>query len=121
MSTLQANEYVPFEQIKHFSEDGSEFWYARELSLVLDYVQWRNFAKVLDRAKIACKNSGYEINHHFAEVFLCIVLNDIGRLFSIKAQTYGKGFTLNDAERVIKEPLGIEIGWRYERPICRIS
>ncbi len=68
MSTLQAREYVPFEQIKHFSEDGSEFWYARELSLVLDYVQWRNFAKVLDRAKIACKNSGYEINHHFAEV-----------------------------------------------------
>lgn len=35
---------------------------------MLDYVQWRNFAKVLDRAKIACKNSEYEINHHFAEV-----------------------------------------------------
>lgn len=68
MSTLQANEYVPFEKIKHFSEDGSEFWYARELSLVLEYMQWRNFAKVLDRAKIACKNSGYLINHHFAEV-----------------------------------------------------
>ncbi len=68
MSTLQANEYVPFEQIKQFSKDGSEFWYARELSLVLEYVQWRNFAKVLNRAKIACKNSGYEIPHHFAEV-----------------------------------------------------
>ncbi|MCX6220378.1 MAG: hypothetical protein NTZ69_05265 [Bacteroidia bacterium] len=30
--------------------------------------QWRNFEKVLDRAKLACKNSGYEIVDHFAEV-----------------------------------------------------
>ncbi len=52
MSTLQANEYVPFEQIKQVSEEGNEYWYARELALVLEYVQWRNFAKVLDRAKI---------------------------------------------------------------------
>jgi hypothetical protein len=68
MSTLQANEYVPFEQIKHASEDGYEFWFARELSLVLEYAQWRNFAKVLDRAKIACMNSGYQLGDHFAEV-----------------------------------------------------
>jgi DNA-damage-inducible protein D len=68
MSTLQAKEYVPFEQIKQVSEDGNEFWYARELALVLEYVQWRNFAKVLDRAKVACKNSGYAMDHHFAEV-----------------------------------------------------
>ncbi len=26
MSTLQADEYVPFGQIKHFPEDGSEAW-----------------------------------------------------------------------------------------------
>lgn len=68
MSDLKAKEYVPFEQIKHLSEDGQEFWYARELSVILEYVQWRNFVKVLDRAKLACKNSGYNINHHFAEV-----------------------------------------------------
>ena len=40
----------------------------RELALVLEYVQWRNFAKVLERAILACKNSGYEIDNHFAEV-----------------------------------------------------
>ncbi|MFH1096783.1 MAG: DNA damage-inducible protein D [Candidatus Desantisbacteria bacterium] len=68
MSNLIAKEYKTFESIKHFSDDGHEFWYARELAMVLEYVQWRNFVKVLDRAMLACKNSGYEIMDHFAEV-----------------------------------------------------
>ncbi|OGJ92041.1 MAG: DNA damage-inducible protein D [Candidatus Raymondbacteria bacterium RifOxyA12_full_50_37] len=68
MSNLKAKEYVSFEAIKHVSDDGAEFWYARELAPVLEYVQWRNFAKVLDRAMLACKNSGYALQDHFAEV-----------------------------------------------------
>ncbi|MCX6237128.1 MAG: DNA damage-inducible protein D [Bacteroidia bacterium] len=68
MSDLKAIEYKSFEAIKHLSEDGDEYWYARELATVLEYVQWRNFQKVLDRAILACKNSGYEIIDHFAEV-----------------------------------------------------
>jgi len=36
--------------------------------MALEYVQWRNFVKVLDRAKPSCKNSGYAIIDHFAEV-----------------------------------------------------
>jgi DNA-damage-inducible protein D len=68
VSTLRAKEYNSFEAIKHVSEDGTEFWYARELSPVLEYVQWRNFSKVLDRATLACKNSGYAVTDHFAEV-----------------------------------------------------
>lgn len=68
MSNLLAKEYKLFESIKHLSGDGYEFWYARELALVLEYVQWRNFTKVLDRAKLSCKNSGYAIADHFAEV-----------------------------------------------------
>jgi DNA-damage-inducible protein D len=68
MSTLNAKEYKSFEAIKHVSDDGNEFWYARELAPILEYVQWRNFAKVLDRAMLACKNSRYAIPDHFAEV-----------------------------------------------------
>lgn len=68
MSNLIAKEYKPFESIKHISDDGNEFWYARELMAVLEYAEWRNFSKVLDRAKLACKNSGYEINDRFVEV-----------------------------------------------------
>lgn len=74
MSNLIAKEYKSFEAIKHLSEDGREFWHARELAMVLEYVQWRNFAKVLDRAKLSCKNSGYAIADHFAEVSKTIAM-----------------------------------------------
>ena len=68
MSTLIAKEYKSFENTKRISVDGTEFWYARELADVLEYVQWRNFSKVLARAMLACKNSGYKVSDHFAEV-----------------------------------------------------
>lgn len=68
MSSLKAKEYRLFEEIKHIDKVGNEYWNARELAQILDYIQWRNFSKVLDRAKLACKNSGYPINDHFAEV-----------------------------------------------------
>ncbi len=68
MSNLKATEYSAFEKIKHVSDEGVEYWFARELALVLEYVQWRNFEKVIDRARLACLNSGYEITDHFAEV-----------------------------------------------------
>lgn len=68
MADLKAKEYQRFEDIKHTTEDGVEFWYARELASVLDYVQWRNFSKVIDRAMLACQNSGFSIDDHFAEV-----------------------------------------------------
>lgn len=54
--------------IKRIAENGSEFWCARELAPVLEYAQQRNFAKVIDKAMIACSNSGYDTGYHFAEV-----------------------------------------------------
>jgi len=68
MSNLIAKEYQGFEQIKHIDELGNEYWFARELATVLGYVQWRNFSKVLDRAMLACRNSGFSITDQFAEV-----------------------------------------------------
>lgn len=68
MSKLIAKEYKRFEDIKEVRKDGSEFWSARKLSLALDYIQWRNFQKVIQRAMIACENSGHNILDDFAEV-----------------------------------------------------
>ena len=68
MSNLQAEEYKNFEEIKKIREDGTEYWNARELSEVLQYKKWENFAKVIDRAKLACDNSGLNIQDHFPEV-----------------------------------------------------
>lgn len=68
MSNLKAKEYKSFEEIKRTKENGTEYWNARELSEVLQYKKWENFAKVIDRAKLACQNSGFEIDDHFPEV-----------------------------------------------------
>lgn len=68
MTELKAKEYKKFEDIKHIREDGSEFWSARELSDALEYTQWRNFSKVIERAMIACENSGHDVFYDFAEV-----------------------------------------------------
>lgn len=68
LSNLQAEEYKNFEEIKKIREDGTEYWNARELSEVLQYKKWENFSKVIDRAKLACNNSGFEIHNHFPEV-----------------------------------------------------
>ena len=57
-----------FENIKHIDEYGNEYWYARELSKVLEYKDWRNFLKVLNKAKEACENSGFDVDEQLVEV-----------------------------------------------------
>lgn len=68
LSNLKAEEYKNFEEIKKIREDGTEYWSARDLSEVLQYKKWENFAKVIDRAKLACQNSGRNIEDDFPEV-----------------------------------------------------
>lgn len=57
-----------FEEIKHIDENGSEFWYARELMPILQYSNWQNFEKIIDKAKISCENSGISVFDHFTDV-----------------------------------------------------
>ena len=57
-----------FENIKNIDQYGEEYWYARELSKVLEYKDWRNFLKVLNKAKEACKNSGFNVEEQLVEV-----------------------------------------------------
>lgn len=63
-----ANTESLFESIRHVDEYGQEFWYARELQVALEYTEWRNFCKVIDRAKEACKGSENAVSDHFVEV-----------------------------------------------------
>ena len=48
--------------------EGLEFWFARDLQVLLDYNDWRNFINVIEKAKISCKNSGQEVGDHFVDV-----------------------------------------------------
>lgn len=50
------------------TENGTEFWLARNLQTLLGYEQWRNFLNVIDKAKISCANSGHKVSDHFADV-----------------------------------------------------
>ena len=68
MSELVQYSEQTFESIKHINEYGEEYWLARELQPVLEYAQWRRFADAIERAKLACKNSGFEVDDHFADV-----------------------------------------------------
>lgn len=57
-----------FEDIKHIDENGVEYWYARELMPILQYSNWQNFEKIIDKSKISCKNSGISVFEHFIDV-----------------------------------------------------
>ena len=57
MSNIEKYSENIFESIKHIDQNGNEYWYARELSKVLEYRDWRNFQKVVDKAIISAKNS----------------------------------------------------------------
>ena len=56
-----------FEDIRH-ERDGVEYWYARELQVLLEYREWRNFTNVIDKAKQACESVGQPLEDHFVDV-----------------------------------------------------
>ena len=51
-----------------YTQNGVEYWMARDLQKLLDYEEWRNFLKVIDKAKLACSNSRQNISDHFVDV-----------------------------------------------------
>ena len=57
-----------FEEIKHINEFGEEYWSARELMPILQYSNWQNFEKIIDKAKVACQNSNAQVVDHFTDV-----------------------------------------------------
>ena len=58
----------PFERIKRTNEANNEYWESRDLADVLEYTQYRNFEAVIEKAKLACFNSGHRIDDHFADI-----------------------------------------------------
>ena len=54
-----------FEDIKHIDELGNEYWEARELMPALEYSKWEHFVKVINKAKISCNLSGFNVDEHF--------------------------------------------------------
>ena len=71
MNKLEKNQNYTnetFEDIKHIDENGVEFWYARELMHILQYSNWQNFEKIINKAKISCENSNINVLDHFTDI-----------------------------------------------------
>lgn len=62
-----------FEDYAH-ETDGVEFWFARELQILLGYVEWRKFQGVIEKAKEACKNSDHDVDDHFVDAAKTIAM-----------------------------------------------
>ena len=73
-------EYIEkiFEDIKHVDEEGHEYWFARELQIILQYKEWRKFLGVLEKAHTACNKSKNRIFDHFVQVDKMIKLGKGG-------------------------------------------
>ena len=57
-----------FESYANKAEDGIEFWFARDVQHLLEYNEWRNFTKVINKAKTACETAGHGISDHFVGI-----------------------------------------------------
>ena len=71
---LVENEQKLFEDIKHTTEDGVEYWLARELAPLLGYSTWQKFTTVIKRAITSCDSFGQNPDDHFNQVVKMVSL-----------------------------------------------
>jgi DNA-damage-inducible protein D len=68
MTSIEKYSEDTFEKIKHLTGDGQEYWLARELQAALEYKEWRNFVKTINKAKTTCKSSMQAADCHFVDI-----------------------------------------------------
>lgn len=68
----------PFDQIKRMNDADIEHWSSRDFSVVLGYGDYRNFEGVVEKAKLACFNSGNRVEDHFVDVTEMIGVRGVG-------------------------------------------
>lgn len=91
---------IPFEDIKRKSENIAEFWSSRQLSKVLEYSEYRHFLPVIERAKVACKNSGQKIENHFEDYLYMVKLgsNTSRQISDVKLSRYACYLIMQNAD-----------------------
>ena len=73
MTNTISRQQLNFEQIRHL-ENEYEFWFARELMPMLGYRNWRDFHNAIEKAKIACEESGNSYFDHFEDTLKTIIM-----------------------------------------------
>ena len=69
MKEIESYKEKIFEEIKHIDKEGNEYWEARELQKILEYKEWRNFRKVIDKAILSCINSNTNLYNQQFVIF----------------------------------------------------
>ncbi|MBR5167984.1 MAG: DNA damage-inducible protein D [Salinivirgaceae bacterium] len=63
-----------FESIKQIDENGIEYWTSRSLWKILEYAEYRYFLPVIEKAKLACENSGVSVADHFVDILEMVTI-----------------------------------------------
>ncbi len=89
-----------FEQLKRLDDAGNEFWSARELSKVLEYSEYRHFLPVIERAKEASTNSGYQVADHFEDMLDMVTIGSGAKrkIESVKLSRYACYLIVQNAD-----------------------
>lgn len=64
------------EGAKRLTEDGAEYWMAREVHVILGYPTWREFGHVIDRARSALVQNGMDASH---QIVLTHKMMEVGK------------------------------------------
>jgi hypothetical protein len=54
----KTDDFGLFDSIRHLDDEGNEYWFARELMVVLGYTQWRRFKGAINRTTVCLENIG---------------------------------------------------------------
>ena len=65
---IAQQHHATFEAIRQQDARGNDYWFARDLAPLLEYQDWRNFAQVIEKARVACTKSGQPVADHFGDV-----------------------------------------------------
>ena len=97
-----------FESCAQQTDDGVEFWLARDLQHLLGYAEWRNFTLVIGKAKTACEVSDQAISDHFVDVNKMVELgSDSQREVNVKKV---ERRLTSDQKKSLKNPDGLNTG-----------
>lgn len=89
-----------FENIKRIDDNGVEYWSSRDLWKILEYTEHRHFLPVIEKAKLACGNSGHFVSDHFEDILEMVVVgsNAERQMKSIKLSRYACYLTVQNAD-----------------------
>ena len=89
-----------FEQIKRVDENGAEYWSARDMAKVLEYLEYRNFLPVIEKAKEACANSQHKVEDHFVHIHEMVTIGSGAKrsLESVKLSRYACYLIVQNAD-----------------------